>query len=373
MNRFLAVSTLSLMSILTLNAGQIYIETPGSTPPNQGLTANYLGGTTNTATTTSCAGAAFGNTCYVPTSASQGSTGTGISGVGTATSSLAWSTKSFTNGLFTGASNGSGAIAPLPATLNTDSGGVFDLSQSSTSGQALGVSDFGYNSSGVPTAGTYDLTIPVGIYGVTTVDTMLQDFWGSSSNANGDTNTPTSVVFEFGATSNVVTTTDSITLTNGAEIRAGVQCTSGTGTGNSGGYAGNGCPLDVKGNPIASTLTDTAGTTIGDAFVTATNIYTASYTSIGATAGGGTNLYANTVGNVDLDMQSFYFGSEYAGDYLVAIEVVNQMVPYDSKVTVSAVSVFTPEPSTLLMMLAGLGAIGLGALRNKRKQSSSAL
>jgi hypothetical protein len=79
-------------------------------------------------------------------------------------------------------------------------------------------------------------------------------------------------------------------------------------------------------------------------------------------------LDSSITGNLVLDDQGFFFtGSALTtslSSYLVNIQIMEANVATGSAVGISAVTVdATPEPSTILLLLAGLGAIGFSRLR----------
>jgi hypothetical protein len=91
-------------------------------------------------------------------------------------------------------------------------------------------------------------------------------------------------------------------------------------------------------------------------------------------------MYANTSGNVVLDDQGFIFnslnltGTGFTGltnldTYLVSVQV-KEVGSGDTGafLGLSAITVDSPvpEPSTVALVLVGLGAVGFGALRRKK-------
>jgi hypothetical protein len=371
MNRFLAASTLGLISILTLNAGQIQIG--GAT----GITANYLLGTSSP----TCTGGAI---AYNPGFVSCLSTATYASTQGSAAANnasgmnlygvsnlntTAWATKT-DSVMF---QNASSSPAPGPITAN---GTIFDLY--SNGGQAGIYADFGLNN-GTVTPGLYTLTTPVGIADVSSVSTMLQDYWAVETAPKvgaGTAGQSTAVTFEFDTTSagtsgnaTYVTTY----LTNGEDISTPLTCVTATGPGCSA-FSGNGqgyIPTDIldtaSASSLAASLAAAASTTNGIHETFTPNVYSAAFS--GATLATASGYGAITAGNVQLDEQTFSFaGTPYANDFLVAVIIDNQMNPLVSKAALSAITVnqTTPEPSTILLLLTGLGSIGLGSFRRKK-------
>ncbi len=298
-----------------------------------------------------------------------------VTGVGFGTP-IAWLTKADSAGIFGKANNFglNAGSAPL-----TDTNGVTFNMSNEFGAHAMGLADYGLNSSGVVVPGTYQAIIPIGIFGVTSVDTMLQDTWASSA-AGSVTGAPnpagqsTAVTFEFSTTSDGsgAKTFETVYLTNGQEIRNGITCA--TGCAGLGAYQTGYAPTSVLTGYIATTLggsldsTNPDTSTVDETFTP--NLYTAAYSSMGAF-----NAYSNsTGGTVQRDDQSFSFGNTYTNEYLVAVILNNQMDPNASKISLAAITVEqaavpTPEPSTLVLILIGLGSIGVSRLRRKKKSS----
>jgi hypothetical protein len=207
------------------------------------------------------------------------------------------------------------------------------------------------------------MLIPVGVYGVTDVWTMINTELADSGALTRDA----IVTFNFGTTSNA-TTVSSVTvkLNNSSPATAGqdenaVNC--GSPSAACGGLA----------NPSSGALN--SSTTISGVTVDTDTIY-----SFGFTGAGG--AYSNaTVGNVVLDDQGFIFngialtgalaGYNNVDSYLVSIQIQESAkagTPGSDDVALSAITLdtATPEPSTVLMLLTGLGAIGFFGLRRRR-------
>jgi hypothetical protein len=213
-----------------------------------------------------------------------------------------------------------------------------------------------------PTSGTSSITIPIGIFGVTDVDTMLNDEYGVSGGS------PITVKFNFssGAGDTGTLSSESFTLINGEVYRDGFDCTAGT------------CPAYVTTlSTLSANVTDafsTTGTddgrantvTAGTAYVTAFNVWSGTYT-------GGTGAYNQTNGTLFLDAQDFTLGSAASGVYLNNFVITDTAgsTTRVSKDALSAVTVFeatstsTPEPSTVLLLVTGIGAMCL--IRRRRK------
>jgi hypothetical protein len=210
-----------------------------------------------------------------------------------------------------------------------------------------------------PNTGTNSITIPIGIFGVTDVDTMLNDEYGVN-NA-----TPTTVQFNFGNS-----TSETFTLVNGTVIRDDFNCQGGSGVTACqalnyattlnivNGYSTSGGSLGAFGSIAA-----------GTAYVKGFNVWTGTYS-------GGTGSYVNTNGTLNLDAQDFVLGSMAVGQTLTSVTLTDtagssSLVSRDflSGVTVlsSGSSAPTPEPSTVLLVMSGLGLVIVGRRRQKQQ------
>jgi hypothetical protein len=245
---------------------------------------------------------------------------------------------------FTGYSNTAG-VASVAGSTMMDSGGVTFamISQTGSNG------NFWDLLSPVPA-----ITIPVGVFGVKTVWMMMNDLYG----ANGANNTDLIFTFDNAANGSDAASLNTVTLDlmNGAEIRDGVNCTN----------SGTTCTSLNYANTLSSSTTmGTTLTGLGPATVSVNtrNIYSGIYD------GGSGAPYAGTSGNLFLDDQGFGFGMAFANQYLVSIGVVNNSGAINvSRTAVSAVTLITasPEPSTVLLFLTGLGIIGVVGLKKNR-------
>jgi hypothetical protein len=373
MNRFLAASTLSLISLMTLNAGQIQI---GGT---SGVTAGYFLGTTTPTCTggaisynpgfTSCLStASYASTQGSPAAQNTSNPNVNIYGVSN-NAVTGWSPKS-DSVLFQTA-----AAGPAVGSITSSSGTMFNLANNG-SGASTVYADYG-TANMMVNPGTYYLTTPVGIDDVSSVSTLLQDFWGSNAASGvgqGTTGQSTAVTFEFSTASDGSVSPTFVTayLTNGKDIRDQLTCTSGCTssltnlTNDQTGYLATDTLETATGSTLAASLSATPSLVNGISEVFTPNVYSATFSEATLSTASG---YGNvTAGNVQLDEQTFAFGAPYQNDFLVAVIVDNQLNPYVSKVALSAVTVTqaTPEPSTILLLLTGLGSIGLGAFRRKK-------
>ena len=335
MTRLTKISALAIAAIATLNAGQIQIG--AGTAGADGLTQAYVA----TPTAGSCRGAGLWDNGPLEN--------------GCSTNTNALNNRPYQANLFASAL----PAAVVPATPLTDAGnGNVQFARMND-----GINNFWFT--GNPTTSSNTITVSVGIYGVDKVWTMLNDYWG----AVGKQNTTVDFLFDdsqdgLGGTSTAVT--ERIGLINGQQIRSSVNCTS-----------GSGCPSTVVAaggsGQIATTLTSgpvniissTTGNTVA---VTASQLFSAAYTS------GATGRYANTAGNIVLDDQLFDFGGLHTSEYLVSITIRSQLGAGQTgttgtSITRTSLSAITvnqvPEPSTVFMALAGLGAVGY--FRRRRK------
>jgi len=311
MFRHIPVFTVGLVGIANLNAGQIFIG------GNTGLTSSVGIATTGGAVENS-----YISTTFQGTGVTAAETGSGVLCAGATTSTCVPTT-----GLPSGEPNDEFASA---------NGVTFAMVNESIASVPMGVW-------AAPNSGTSTITIPIGIIGVTTVDTMLNDEYGVSGA------TPTTVQFNFGNATSLT-----FTLINGTVIADSFDCLTGT------------CPS------YATTLDtthaySTTGVNLGAIGSTsAPNV--SAFTVWSGTYGQGTGAYNNTTGDIFMDAQSFYLGAAAANTSLVNI-VITDTAGSATKVSrdvLSAITVVTPEPSTVLLFATGFGAIGF--LRRRRKQ-----
>ncbi len=324
MKRILTISWVGLVAVAAASAASFNINLA------QGLSAANVTGGSNT----------ISGTCAGGTQAAAGYGGCiqGTQAAGTGTGNVAWnSVNTYSNNIFNSASsatagNGNtGSFSPASSYNVTDPyAGTISL--------ALGSTSTVWNGTGGPSGATATLTIPIGVYGVTDVWTMLQDEFG----VNGVSNT--TVIFNFGSSSNQTSglTQVSYSLTNGNQIRSSTVC---TGT-NTGGAAPASC-------------TGFAGTTSSS---NTTQVYSQAYAGDGRTG-----PYLNTQGNIYLDAQVFNLATSYsaATPWLVSIQIQNIGGVYNgtgstftSRTALSAITVDTaPEPSSVALFGAGLGAL----------------
>lgn len=199
------------------------------------------------------------------------------------------------------------------------------------------------------------ITIPVGIFGVYSIATMLNTAAGittggtvCSNGTTGCANTASyaTISFEFNPTDPTGVAAgdvyETLALINGVTQRNILD-----------GYNG------------ASTLsssylaTDTNGATLT---VQTGNVWTGSISTAGTHA---TSPPVNTT--MVLDDQIFPVLAAYQNDYLVSVTITDTGSSGTSNEILSAVTIDpVPEPSTVLMFLTGFGAMGVARLRRKR-------
>jgi len=216
------------------------------------------------------------------------------------------------------------------------------------------------------------ITVAVGLTGVTDVWTMLNNIYGTAG-ANS-----TTVFLDFGTSSNVVNASDiiQVNLTNSGAAGSGASgqiqdaniCAA-NGPNSVGGTFCTG--LDVGPTAAFSTPTTLVGGVTQETGITVgtKNLFSTAYTG---TSNAG--IYKSTTGNVDLNAQDFQISSlvgaglaaQFEGLYLVDIRVKENIGGAGvSQTALTAITIDTvPEPSTVLLFVGGLGAIGL--LRRRR-------
>lgn len=214
-------------------------------------------------------------------------------------------------------------------------------------------------------SGSNTLTIPIGIFGVQNVWTMLNNYYG-----NPDVN-DTSVTFKFdnnadGSDADSLTTL-TVDLKNGVEIRSAVDCTANCTNNYATSLATGSSGTVVTGPDIHCT----GPNCLAAITVLANNLFSAS----GLSAGSSTVYAGETITTV-LDDQGFLFGNTFANQYLVSIGITEKAFstsnPSGSATAISAISLQTfpstetPEPSSLLLGLSGLVVFTFVAYRRRQ-------
>jgi len=208
---------------------------------------------------------------------------------------------------------------------------------------------------------TASINIPIGIMGVSSVATMLNSILAS-------------------------TTGGSVCITNGGVSSSAPALTCGA-NGGTASYAYLTLNLNTK--------LDGTGTAAQEVFalingVTQRNVFSGAAGAQALAPGGFYNVtdpfnsqsYAVQVGNewngavsgttnngttMSLDYQIFPIFSEYSGYYLNSISITDTGSTAGNREVLSAITVnATPEPSTVIMLLTGIGAVGIARVRRKK-------
>jgi len=340
---------LGLAVLGAASAGPIQLQIGGGTNGVNGLTSNYI--TTNSGSTTGCSAGTcpawteqnYNTNLFLGATASGGSTTPDAYGAGNANSTGTYSQSSAATGTMTDTTNN---ITFAMINDGTGAGGSNNVWVAPTA----------------TTAGDSPLiTIPVGVFGVESVWTML-----NADLASAATSRDAWVVFNFSNsvsyTVKLSNTANSSNSVNGF-LQDAVDCTPST-TNCTGAYNG----------ATGSALNGTNGT--GSVIPAGITIDTNQLYSFGYT----NTSFGSTGGNVVLDDQGFVFSGAVLTESLantlnnIQIEQVASMSTDPSAtVGLSAVTVIasgasaTPEPSTVALLVLGMGAILFN--RNRRRAS----
>lgn len=331
--RLTNICFVGLLAVAACSAGSIEI---GGT---NGLTASYI--------TSGCAGA--------------GPCVTGSAG--------SFAESNYTVRLFESAQNGSTPAQPYSSYNQTTPEvgslsspyGTFAMINDSTVG---GASENFWSGNG-----TSAITVPIGLNNVSSVATMISNVFGLAGSEE------TEITFNYGTTSNASSFNNviSVELTNAGGSGSGASGEIGTSVDcqNGGSFGSGNCNSKYAVGPTASssTLSDLESTTLT---VLSTNIATNLFGSNGDTYNsGGSPVFAGTSGTISLDAQDFLLGALVApspNEYLVSITLQDLSgVATVSNTALTAITVnTTPEPSTVILFMTGLGALGLVRLRRKK-------
>jgi len=210
------------------------------------------------------------------------------------------------------------------------------------------------------------LTIPMGVFGVQNVWTMLNDYYG----ANAAQNTSVTFKFDNNADGSDVgsLTTLTVDLKNGTEVRSSINCTANCSVGTS--YAST-----LAGSTVVS------GTDIhctGPNCLAAVTVLTNNlFSALNLIPNPATQFAGQTVSAV-LDDQGFSFGNAFANQYLVSVGVTEKAYSTSglnassiglSAITLQTVSAenqtATPEPSSVLLAIGGLAAFAFIGRRRR--------
>jgi hypothetical protein len=271
--------------------------------------------------------------------------------IGSGTDGGSWAERNYNSKLFSNAKEGS----TVPSATYTDSADGITFAPINDGTGAGGLTDNYWEAcpAGLgPCTSPITMTIPIGIAAPLSVWTMLNNAWGTPGAQQ------TTVTFDFMNGSTPVPVTINLTNANnngvtGGQIAASVDCSAPASTCTS--YAG------ALGSALAgsSSITPVGG---GTAVTVLTGtVYSFAYNSL---SGG---VYSGSSGTVYLDDQGFIFtGTPYASDYLVDVKITESSgLANVSQTALSAITVVTPEPSTIILVLAGFGAIGVSRLRRR--------
>jgi hypothetical protein len=204
------------------------------------------------------------------------------------------------------------------------------------------------------------VTVPVGVFDATNVYTMLSNLWGQAG-AND-----TSITFNFGTSANgsvaKMLTLNLVNASNNGsasgQIGTALECAGGC----------NGAALSFPNVYYATS--PLAGTSVLNGVGANTDAVTVYTDTVFSTAynNGSLSTYKNTTGNAVLSDQNFVLPFYSADPYLVSI-TINELngAMGVSATTLSAITVESaPEPSTILMLITGLGALGAVRFRFRK-------
>ena len=222
--------------------------------------------------------------------------------------------------------------------------------------------------------------IPVGLQNVSSVWAMLNAENGAQSTAK-----EAWIAFDFGTAANSTTGLTTLTVklqdTSGTTSGVGVEqnalaCTAGcpnVGGSQPSTLGANGSPAaSLDGATLIEHLSSGVGLTVGAAgsAVNDATVYTNNLFSYGYTSGG-----SGTAGNAVLNDLGFVFTPTFlasiSGDYLVDVRIIDTSSSGVSGNSLSAITAITatPEPSTWLLLIAGVSAIGVRRFRRSARCS----
>jgi hypothetical protein len=194
--------------------------------------------------------------------------------------------------------------------------------------------------------GATSITVPIGLSGVSEASILLSDYFGLSGSSGLSNDT---VTFNLTGDGPI-----SVNLSNGNQISAANDC----GATKSPTWTGN----TLNCTQFAQSISNAGGGSL--TIPTTTDIaWSANYSNANAA---GATIFSGTSGTVNLEDISFNL-SAYAGDTLTSITITdNNDLASSSRLALSAISVDpTPEPSTVLLFVTGLGLIGFVGRRGK--------
>jgi hypothetical protein len=278
-----------------------------------------------------------------------GQNGSGVSTLGLTAAyigSTTWAEKNYVTNLFT--SDTLTSSAPLPTAGNglqqfTDpnNGVTFAMETDGGTGATTG-DNYWASPATAGTAISSSISVPVGVSDASSAFILLSDYYGLAGQVNNDT---VEFIFNGGAV------TASVGLANGTDIASVHDCLAP----NSAAVTPKSCPTIFSGTTTSSN-TDIA--------------WSGTY----AEANNATP-FSGTSGNASLLDLTFDL-TAFSGDTLNSIVITdNNNLTMSSRLALSAVTVagsavvtsVTPEPSTMLLLLAGLGAIAFLGTRRKAR------
>ena len=268
--------------------------------------------------------------------------------INSVTQTAGWAEKIFSTSVFSGDTITGSSLNGVAETTAVGTGGTSTTPTTANGFQqftdpnnnivfamdADGSDNYWASDSGTGTGAT-SIIIPVGVASVYGANLLLNDYWG----VNGSLTQNDTILFSF----NGGAITDSITLTNGNQIMSDQVCATAS-------------PSFLSVNCTTFAKTTGSGTDIA---------WSANYVN-------GTNNstpYSGTSGSMNIADVSFNL-SAYNGDTLTSITLTdNNNTINSSRLALEAVTVETgtPEPSTWILLVAGLGSVAfLGKRRNLR-------
>jgi hypothetical protein len=334
MSRHIGLIIIGLAAIASLNAGQVQIgQVIGGV--NDGLTTNWV--TNNGATNSNKGTEGFVNYDKI----------------------LFWA-------------GTQGAVSPTPFNGYSNTVGTASTVDNSTNGVLTDptssvvfdmISQSGnYGNFWAAQGATPSITIPIGVFGVTDAWTMLNNEFGVA----GVNTTDVTFTFNTQADGSGTFSTVTVDLVDGKEIRSSVQCITNC-------SSNGGLPATYVTGLVAS---NTGVATGGNPLLSSMTINTNEFTGFPLSYDGGSAApFTGTTGKLNLDDQDFQFGSAFSNYYLLSMTVTDTSGAVNvSRTALSAVTVVTgasadsspssaPEPSTVLMLLGGLGVLGIARLR----------